>query len=192
MVCFELFGLKFALDFTAPALFALLSMYLSPIAICRMAAACLLHECAHLLAIAMLGKQPALMRISAAGLRLETDGTAVLPLRLLAVIALSGPIANLAAAAGFYRLGMPEAAAANLSLCWFNLLPFRSTDGGALLYACLEQCFLTRAVKLPRRLLLGMAIGTVVLILFWMYHTGIWNLSLCGMLLFMLAAEFAD
>lgn len=192
MVCFDLFGLRLALDFTAPALFALLSMYLSPAELCRTAAACLLHECAHLLVIAKIGRKPTLMRISAAGLRLETAGTAVMPLRLFAVILIAGPLANLLAAAVFYLLGMQEAAAANLSLCCFNLLPFRSTDGGTLLGAYLEQCFLTRAAELPRRLLLCMAMGTVALILFGMYRTDTWNLSLCGMVLFMLTAEFAD
>ena len=192
MVCFDLFGLRLALDFTAPALLAFLSMYLPPAALARTAAACLLHESAHLLAIAMTGQKPALLRVSAAGLRLETCGTAVIPLRLFAWILLAGPLVNLLAAAGFLLLRMPEAAAANLSLCGFNLLPFRSTDGGTLLYALLEQRYLTKAPEKPRIIGLCLSLGTAAVLWAEMYRSGSMQLSLCGMLLFMISAEFID
>ena len=192
MVCFDLFGLRLALDFTAPALLALLSMYLSPAALCRTLAACLLHEAAHLLAIALTGQKPALLRISAAGLRLETCGTAVIPLHLFAGILLSGPLANLIAAAGAALLGMPETAAANLSLCGFNLLPFRSTDGGTLLHALLEQRYLTHAPELPRRIGLCLGTAAAAACFIGMYRSGRFQISLCAMLVFMAASEFAD
>lgn len=192
MVCFNIRGLKIAVDFTAPALLALLSMYVSAETLCRTGAACLLHECAHLLMIVCIGRKPALLRISAAGLRLETAGTAVMPLHLFAEILLAGPAANLLAAAGFMLLGMPETAAANLSLCCFNLLPFRSTDGGTLLHAWLEQHFLLRMPEMPQRIMRCTAAVSVILLLGGMYHTGSWNFSLFGMLLYMLAAEFTE
>ena len=191
MVCFELFGVRLALDFTAPALFALLSMYLPRAALLQTVSACLLHECAHLLLIAIYGDRPALLRISAAGMRLEARGTALMPLHRFAAILLAGPAANLLAAAAFLGCGMRDAAAANLSLCCFNLLPFRSTDGGTLLFAWLEKLLLTRAPELPRRILRGCGMVTAVCILGMLLpeHR---NISLCGMTIFMLIAEFAD
>lgn len=192
MVCFDLFGLRLALDFTAPALLALLSLYLSPAALLRTAAACILHESAHLLVIALTGQKPACLRISAAGLRLETNGTALIPLRYFAWILLAGPLANLLAAVGFARLGMPDSAAANLSLCCFNLLPFRSTDGGTLLHAILEQHDLTHAPERPRRILHLLSLAAAALIFYRMYTQHAVNWSLCGMLIFMIIAEFAD
>lgn len=192
MVCFDLFGLRLALDFTAPALLALLSLRLSPAALLRTVAACVLHESAHLLAIAFTGQKPACLRISAAGLRLETQGTALIPLRCFAAILLAGPLANLAAALGLHLLGMPDSAAANLSLCCFNLLPFRSTDGGTLLHAVFEQRDLTHAPERPRRVLLALSLCTAALLFYGMYRRNAVNWSLFGMLIFMIIAEFAD
>ena len=192
MICFELFGLRTALDFSAPALLALLAIYLSPAALCRTAAAGILHECAHLLAIAYTGSKPALLRISASGLRLEAAGTAVMPLHRFAFILLSGPLANLLAAAGFLLTGKTEAAAANLMLCGFNLLPFRCTDGGTLLHALLEHRYLNKAPELPQRIRLCLSLTAAALIFFRMYRSGTLNLSLCGMLIFMAAAEISE
>lgn len=192
MICFRFSGLHISLDFTAPVLAALLSMYLPPAALCRTLAACLLHECAHLLMIAMIGKKPVYLRISAAGMRLEAAGTALLPLHLFTAILLAGPAANLLAAFGFRIFGMTEAAAANLSLCLFNLLPFRSTDGGTLLCEWLEHRLLPHRPELPRRILRCTAIGAALVILTMVYCSDVRSISLCGMILFMLAAEFTD
>lgn len=192
MVCFDLFGLRLALDFTAPAWFALLSLYLPPAALCRTAAACLLHECAHLLVLALTGRKPALLRVSATGLRLETTGTAVMPLRIFAAILLAGPLSNLLTAVLFSASGMRESASVHLSLCGFNLLPFRSTDGGTLLYAWLEQHYASRAPELPRRIMRMLGCITAVVVCVCTFYSKCCNLSLLGMALMMLTAEFAD
>lgn len=192
MVCFDLFGMRLAVDFTAPALLALLSLILPADALWQTAAACLLHECAHLLMIAALGQKPALLHLSAAGMRLETVGRAVMPLRLSAWILLAGPLANLAAAAGFALCGLREAAAAHLSLSLFNLLPFRSTDGGTLLYLWLEERLLTRAPELPAQILRALAAATAALLLCGMWLLHLRNLSLVGMVAFMVLSEFLE
>lgn len=190
MVCFELCGLSIALDFTAPALLALLTMILPLDAVIQTLAACLLHESAHLLVIALTKQKPALLRISAAGLRLETQGTAVIPLRYFAVILCAGPLMNLLAAAGFLAFGIREAAAANLSLCLFNLLPYRSTDGGTLLFALLEEAYLPRTPAAPACVMRLLAVFTTLLLLLLMYAAELQNLSLTGMLAYMLLSEF--
>ncbi len=192
MVFFDFFGLRLALDFTAPALLALLMTILPPQTVLQTVAACLLHECAHLLMIGLAGKKPALLRISAAGMRLETTGTAVCPLRHFFRILAAGPAANLFAACGFWLLGRPEAAAANLSLCLFNLLPFRSTDGGTMLYAWLEQRFLPCAPRLPDRIMQTLSILTAAAIFAALLLLHIRSISLCGMLVFMLLSEACE
>ena len=190
MVCVDLCGLRVVLDFTAPALLALLTMLLPAQAVMQTLAACLLHECAHLAAIVLTKQKPAVLHISAAGLRLETAGTAVIPLRFFSVILCAGPLANLAAAAGLFAAGMQGAAAANLSLCLFNLLPYRSTDGGTLLYAWLEERLLPRAPAVPQRVMRLLSVITTLLLLLLMHAAELQNLSLLGMIAYMLLSEF--
>ena len=50
------------MDFTAPALLGMLSLMLPREALLRTLTACLLHECAHLLAAAATGQKPRLLR----------------------------------------------------------------------------------------------------------------------------------
>ena len=139
MVCFTVCGLKLAVDFTAPAMLALLSLMLPQEALLRTLAAALLHESAHLLVIALTGQKPERLRISAAGLCLHIQAAALCPARSFVLILCAGPAANLLAAAGLALCGFPESAAANLSLAVFNLLPFRCTDGGSLLHTLAER-----------------------------------------------------
>lgn len=189
MVCFDLFGMSLAVDFTAPALLALLSLLLPPDAILQTVSAGVLHECAHLLMIAATGQKPALLRLSAAGLRLETAGTAVIPLRRFAWILLAGPLSNLLAAILFGACGMQETAAAHGALCLFNLLPYRSTDGGTLLLALLEERMLPTVPERPALILRITALLTTVLLFAAMYFLHLQSWSLAGMLIFMLLSE---
>ena len=190
MVYIRLFGMNVAVDFTAPALLALLSLLLPPDAVLQTVAAAAVHESAHLIMIALLHQKPAMLRLSASGLRLETAGTAVIPLRFFAWILLAGPFANLAAAILFSCCGLHEAAAAHLSLCLFNLLPFRSTDGGTLLFAVLEARLLPRAPDYPAKIMQLLAILTALLLFCGMYLLRLHSASLTAMLAFMLLSEF--
>lgn len=179
-----------AVDFTAPALLALLLLVLPPHAVLQTAAAGLLHEAAHLTAIAAAHRKPLSLRISAAGLQLTAAGTAVMPLRTFAGILLAGPLVNLLCAGCFAAAGVRSAAAANLSLCLFNLLPCRSTDGGTLLCAVLEQYLLPHSPCLPRQIMRLLCTAAVLLLGFWMYRSAYRNLSLCAMLVYLLLAEW--
>ncbi len=189
MICVRVFGLTLAVDFTAPALLALLSLMLPQTALLRTLAACLLHECAHLLAMALTGQKPAMLRLSAAGMLLHMRAPALCPAGVFAAILCAGPAANLLAAGLLYLCGSPESAAANLSLALFNLLPCRSTDGGSLLYTLLEHRFIRTNPELPAKLLRILFLLTAGALAWAMHLAGIRNPSLRGMLLFMLAAE---
>ena len=189
MVCFTVFGLTLAVDFTAPALLALLSLILPQTALLRTLTACLLHECAHLLAMALTGRKPEMLRLSAAGMLLKMQAPALCPAGAFAVILCAGPAANLLAALLLYRCGSPESAAANLSLALFNLLPSRSTDGGSLLYTLLAQKYIRSRPELPAKILRGLFLLTAGALAWGMHSAGIRNPSLRGMLGFMLLSE---
>ena len=192
MICVTVCGLRLAVDFTAPALLALLSLMLPPEALLRTVLACLLHESAHLLMIALTGQKPALLRISAAGLRLEMQAPALCPTGSLALILCAGPAANLLAAGCFLLHGAPESAAANLSLALFNLLPFRSTDGGSLLDALTEHRFIRSQPELPGHLRQSLALLTAVLLACGLCTGTLRSPSLWGMLVFLVCDELLN
>lgn len=95
-----------------------------------------LHECGHLLVIALLGLPVSEVNLTPleVGLRLE-DGPRLTPGRQL-LLTLAGPGANLAAAGVFALSGtMPwlQLSAINLVLGMFHLLPLSGLDGGTAL-----------------------------------------------------------
>lgn len=100
-------------------------------------AACLLHELAHWAAIRGLGGRIAGFRLTVAGAELVLSGTRPLGPTAQFLAAVSGPVANLAAAlaaARWAERGGGEAmwvfAGLNLGLAGFNLLPMSQLDGG--------------------------------------------------------------
>lgn len=190
ILCITILGTELAVDFTAPALLALLSLCLPMPAFCQMCAACLLHETAHIAAMLLCGRKPALLRISAAGMRLTLGADALCPLPQLTAILLSGAAANFAAAAALSAAGLPDAAAANLSLGLFNLLPYRSTDGGTWLAALLEPRYIAHAPGRLRTILRICCIFTTLLLSAALLAAHSRNLSIWSMVIFMTAAEF--
>lgn len=186
MVQFRLAGLTLAVDFTAPALLALAALLLPQEMLLRTLAACLLHESAHFLALALTGQRPELLRISAAGLRLELRAAAICPLHKSILILAAGPAANFLAAALLYAAGVPEGGGANLALALFNLLPYRSTDGGTLLHLLLEHRFLESSPERPQQILRAISFLTTAAAAELLCRAGIRNPSLWAMLLFLL------
>lgn len=189
MICFSVFGMTLAVDFTAPALLALLSLYLTPQAMMQTLSACILHETAHLLTALLLRQKPALLRVSAAGLRMELRGSILCPTAEYSLILISGAAANLLAAACFALAGLPAAANANLSLGLFNLLPYRSTDGGTLLHALLERACIRKHPELPANIMHPVCCITTALLCFALPAAGIRNPSVWGMLSFMFFSD---
>lgn len=100
-------------------------------------AACVLHEAAHCAAIWGLGGRISRLRLSVTGAELTLSGARPLGHTAQFLAAVSGPVANLAAALLAARLaerGGGEAlwvfAGLNLGLAGFNLLPMSQLDGG--------------------------------------------------------------
>ena len=104
--------------------------------------ACVLHEVAHCAAIWGLGGRISRLRLSVTGAELTLSGTRPLGHTAQFLAAVSGPVANLAAALLAARLaerGGGEAlwvfAGLNLGLAGFNLLPMSQLDGGRALHS---------------------------------------------------------
>ena len=192
MFCMNLCGMELTADFTAPALLALLSLRMTQREFLQMCAACLLHETAHLLTVLLLGQRPSQLRLSAAGMRLCLKHDALIPMPAMTAVLLSGIAANLIAAGCLSVRGDAAGAGVNLSLALFNLLPFRSTDGGTLLYAVLEQKFIEHAPAALRSCMRMLCTGTALVLAAAMLLLRCRNLSLWSMLLFVTAAEWLD
>lgn len=173
------------LDFTAPAWLAWLSVQLPHAVLMQTLAACLLHECAHLLAMRLVHQKPQSLRVSAAGLCLRMRGDAVCPSRALCAVLLAGPCMNFLAAAVFYAIGRFGAAGANLSLGLLNLLPFSGTDGGALLAELLSKRLLIRCPERIAPTLRAVGICTALLLAAVFLSAGVRSLSLWGMLIYL-------
>lgn len=191
VIAVGLFGTEILLDFTAPAWLALLSLMLPRTVLYRTLAACLLHESAHLLTMAVLHRRPSVLRISAAGLCLHMDADALCPTASLVCILLAGAAANGLAAAGLFLCGRYGAASANLSLALLNLLPYSATDGGTLLHFLLTQRCLTQNPERPAAVLRTVSLLTTLLFAAGLYVSGIRNPSLWGMLVFLTGGQLA-
>lgn len=107
-------------------------------------AACILHECGHLAAMLTVGERPCAVHFSCCGMRIETDGVAGRFSREMWII-LSGPFANLSAAALLRLLAasaggenLQTAISVNLALGAFNMLPCLPLDAGRGLEAVLS------------------------------------------------------
>lgn len=185
MLFIRLRGMTVSVDLTAPFFLALLSLRLPTGRFLQMLSACLLHETAHLLAIAWMHRKPERLHLSAAGMQLTLKESMLCPVHKLCVILAAGAAANFLAAAGFEALHLPDAAAANLSLGMFNLLPFSGTDGGTLLLALMEQHDCMRHPERPARVMRLLGILTAAGVIAWMCVTGRVNLSLLVMVLYL-------
>ena len=188
MVCIILFGIRICIDFTAPLLIGILSLTLPPAQVWHTAAACLLHESAHILAIFITKQHPEKLNVSAAGMQLTIHRGMLCPLRSYLLILQSGPLMNLV----FGLLLMhqhPEAAAAHFALFWFNLLPYRGTDGGTLLRMILEQKYEPHA-ETAERIAKLTALTASFVILAGMHFTEQRNLSLFVMIVYLIVSEF--
>lgn len=95
------------------------------------------HEAAHLLAAVAAGYPPAALRFSVFGMVLRQE--AEIPLKSHILICLAGPAVNFLLAAAFFAAGEVWTASVNCLLFLFNLCPMRSTDGGSVLSALMEE-----------------------------------------------------
>ena len=93
---------------------------------------CILHELGHILAAAAVGIKTESVVLSGSGIIMETEKSAVCPIKKSLIVLLSGPAVNLAFAGITALWGSSSLfTVLNLVLCMYNLLPFPGLDGGS-------------------------------------------------------------
>ncbi len=120
------------MDFGFPAMLALLLLFTDGQMLLCMAGVCLIHECGHGIAMLLTGAGIKEIHFYAAGMLLRTKSL-LLPRGAEWIVHLSGPAANLLAAAFCYTLHIHSLGFMHLAVGIFNLLPFRVLDGGSAL-----------------------------------------------------------
>ncbi len=182
--------MQLRIDFTAPALGALMCLLLPMSEVSLMCFAALLHESAHFLAFCCCGCKPQMLRISAVGMNLCGEHLAVYPLKKQTVMLLAGVTANFAAGMLCLQAGYASAAMWQFATAFCNLLPYRSTDGGTLLYLLLEHAAGAEYAHRVESIWRLWIVFVTVLFACWMLHQPQCSVSMWAMLLFFFAAEW--
>lgn len=132
----RLCGCRIRVDFSFPAVLAVLILHGDPAMLRQSLAVCLLHELGHGIAMCLTGAGLREIRFYAAGVQMRTKAAFLRPKQELCIL-LCGPLANFLAAALMHCMqGISDAVILHLCMGCFNLLPFSVLDGGSAL-ACL-------------------------------------------------------
>ena len=93
---------------------------------------CAIHEAGHIFALKLTSGSVSGIIFSGAGIRIDTRKSCTLPLRSSLFVLIAGPAVNLIVYAVFRSCGgvFPIL---NLAAALYNLLPYRSLDGGAII-----------------------------------------------------------
>ena len=119
------------MDFGFPAMLTLILLSGEKVFLLQTLLVCILHECGHGIAMCLTGAGLRELRFCGAGLQM-TAGTAILSHPRQLCISLAGPAVNLLCAALLWKIAA-QSALLHLCMGMFNLLPYRSLDGGTAL-----------------------------------------------------------
>ena len=127
-------------------------------------AVCLLHELGHIAALRLTGGELRSVELTCFGVRMTAAPAA--DLKRGAAVLLSGPAANLMLYAVLTAAGVcRETAELSLAAGLFNLLPFSSLDGGALLDMLAEGSVCERQIQLALKALRIAAAAALLLLI---------------------------
>lgn len=97
--------------------------------------ACILHESGHIISYLIIKKRPENISFEATGIALTKPSDLISFKKELFIIS-AGCFVNFALFLIFYRIN-PVFSLSNLTICFFNLLPILSLDGGKIIYTLL-------------------------------------------------------
>ena len=128
-----LHGCRLRMDFSFPALLALLLLCKEPLLLRQTMCVCLLHEAGHGIAMCLTRAGIREISLTAAGMQMRTKSPFLSRKQEICIL-LSGPMLNFLMA-GILWLWHGSTDTVMLHLCMgaFNLLPFSVLDGGSLL-----------------------------------------------------------
>ena len=149
MISIRISGVSVRIHFSFLVFNALIFLFRSSKLILAFYTVCALHEAGHLSAIALCGGSVRAVDLSAAGIRIATQKGGTVLMRNSIFVLLSGPAANivvysvmkLAGCGGIFPL-------LNLTSALYNMLPYYSLDGGAIICTLTEGRACERAAFL--------------------------------------------
>lgn len=94
---------------------------------------CAFHELGHLIAMFISGAESREVYISGLGIKIIQSRNNMVSVWRNLIILVSGSLVNFLIFALGYRVFSPAILTVNLTLCIFNMLPFRNLDGGSIL-----------------------------------------------------------
>lgn len=103
------------------------------------AAACVIHEMGHWIAVVLFGGRVRALRLTAVGAEMKLDSYCALSFKKELLAALAGPFVNILFAFFFSKIGWYLFAGINLSMGVINLLPVEPLDGGRILSCILNE-----------------------------------------------------
>lgn len=132
---FRLFGVKIRVEFTFLLVLTLMLLPTDSVELWRIGAVCAVHEAGHTAALYLSGGSLSEVILSGFGIRMIPVRNQILSSGRSVLILLAGPAVNLAVFFLDYCTTSCSGSFAMLSLCagLFNLLPYSSLDGGAIL-----------------------------------------------------------
>lgn len=155
------------MDFSFPAVLALLFLQSESEFMKETFFVCLIHELGHGIVMTLTGAGIREIRFYAAGIRM-TANTCLLNTFQMSAIYFSGPFVNLLCAFFFWK-HQPVTAFLHFSIGMFNLLPYRILDGGA----ALESLFETRSdlLQIRNKFCILLSISAFFLLNFYKIHS---------------------
>lgn len=127
-------GVKLRVEFSFLIILTLTLLVTRSKDICIFAAVCAVHEAGHAAALYISGGRLAEVIISGFGIRMIPDRSRIFTASRSLIILLSGPAMNLGICSLMIIYGFSDSfAMMNLCAGLFNLLPYRTLDGGAAL-----------------------------------------------------------
>lgn len=132
MISFKYGGVSVNIGFSFLVFNALIFLIRDSSLIIAFYATCAIHEAGHITALRLTGGRVGNILFSGAGIRIDTRKNCTFPLRSSLFVLAAGPAANLMVYAVSRAYG-GAFTILNLSAALYNMLPYRSLDGGAMI-----------------------------------------------------------
>ncbi len=171
--------LKFGF-FLATALLCLIDK--GGLALCMMCS-CVIHEIGHIISAVLCDVKIEKIVFDFGGIKMVSE-CKIKSISTDIFILLSGPFFNMLSALFYYQLECYTAFSVNLILALFNLLPFSTLDGGAVLKNLLEYFYINADLVLKIT-----AILSAVTVCVMMYYFSVENITVYAVIIFLMVCE---
>lgn len=166
MIKLRICGIELHFTFGFFLVIGLLSWFHSPSVGVMAVSACVIHELGHCLSAIILNVKITAIEFHCAGVLIKKENR-IIPVFHELIILLCGPVFNILFAVIYTLGGQTDAAAVNAAFAFFNMLPWRSLDGGSVICLLLE-----RRVRCAERVQKAVCLMLCAAIIFFMLMTG--------------------